>query len=243
WVAAAIVGLLLGIGVYKEMPPPYKATTTVSIKVIPGVLPTDEILTEVALAQSREVALTAMSALRLPEDPKSVQSFMGRDTVVALSDQFLQFTVKASSAQDAVARAGALATAFLQVRDDGLITAQQQTVKALDNLILGQQQQLTRLTALIATAQAQPTSAQQQAKIAKLEAKKGQVQSRLTQLQKATSSYAIHTQVSNQTVQHGSKVLDKAKATARSRIKYPALYAIGGLLAGLAIGMGWVIAS
>jgi hypothetical protein len=243
WVAAAIVGLLLGIGLYKEMPPPYKATTTVSIKVIPGVLPTDEILTEVALAQSREVALTAMSALRLPEDPKSVQSFMGRDTVVALSDQFLQFTVKASSAQDAVARAGALATAFLQVRDDGLITAQQQTVKALDKLILGQQQQLNRLTAEITTAKAQPTSAQQQAKIVSLEAKQGQVENRLKQLQKATSSYAIHTQVSNQTVKHGSRVLDQAKATARSRIKYPALYAIGGLFGGLAIGMGWVIAS
>ena len=89
------LGLALGIGLYKVMPPPYKATTLVQIRVMPGVLPTDEILTEIALAQSRKVAMTAMSELGLPEDPKSVQSFMGRDTVTFPSDQFLQFTVKA----------------------------------------------------------------------------------------------------------------------------------------------------
>jgi capsular polysaccharide biosynthesis protein len=242
WVTAAVVGLLLGIGLYKEMPPPYKATTTVSIKEIPGVLPTDEILTQVQLAQSRAVAMSAMSTLGLPNDPKSVQSFMGRDTVVALSDQFIQFTVKASSAQDAVARAGALATAYLRVRNDGLITSQQGTVSALDKTILSQQQKLSQLSAQIAAAQAQPTSAQQQSKIANLEAKKNQLESRLTQLQKTTSSYDVHTQVSNTTVVKGSKVLDTAKATPRSHIKYPALYAIGGMFAGLAIGMGWVIA-
>src|SRR5689334_9533722 len=36
WVTAAVVGLAMGIGLYKEMPPPYKATALVHIAVMPG---------------------------------------------------------------------------------------------------------------------------------------------------------------------------------------------------------------
>ena len=170
WVTAAVVGLALGIGVYKEMPPPYKATTWCSIAVIPGALPTDEILSELALAQSRTVATTAMTMLKLPQDPKSVQSFMGRESVTSPSgaDQFVQFTVKASSAHDAVGRATALVEAFLDVRDEGLTSSLAKTIRALDATIAMQEQKLARLPAQIAAVQAQPTSAKQQAKLASL---------------------------------------------------------------------------
>ena len=243
WVTAAVVGLALGIGVYKEMPPPYKATTLVQIRVIPGVLPTDEILTELALAQSRTVATTAMTMLQLPQDAKSVQSFMGRDAVTSPSDQFLQFTVKASSADDAVARASALAQAFLQVRDNGLTSALGSTISALDKTIANEKTQLAHLTAKIAVVQAQPVSTRQQAQLVSLQSRLSQLHGRLTGLEKAVQSYAVHSTLSNQDVKNGSKVLDRAKATPRSRIKYPVIYAAGGLFAGLAIGVGWVIVS
>jgi capsular polysaccharide biosynthesis protein len=243
WVTAAVVGLALGIGVYKEMPPPYKATTLVQIRVIPGVLPTDEILTELALAQSRTVATTAMTMLKLPQDAKSVQSFMGRDAVTSPSDQFLQFTVKASSANDAVARAKALAQAFLRVRDNGLTSALANTVSALDKTIAKEKTQSAQLTAKIAAVQAQPVSTHQQAQLVSLQAQLSQLHGRLTGLEKAVQSYAVHSTLSNKDVRYGSKVLDRAKATPRSRIKYPVIYAAGGLFAGLAIGMGWVIVS
>ncbi len=78
------------------------------IALIPGVLPTDEILTELALAQSRTVADDGHAQmLELPQDPKSVQSVHGpRDGHLAKPISSSQFTVKASSADDAVARVG-----------------------------------------------------------------------------------------------------------------------------------------
>jgi len=243
WLVAAVVGLVLGIGLFKVMPPPVKATTTVRIAVIPDVLPTDEVLTEVALAQSRTVAVKAMSSLGLPKDPKSVQAFMGHETVVAPTDQIISFTVKASSADDAVSRARALASAYLLVRDDQLALSRQKTLSALDAAIATQKKQLATLTSKITTVQAQPASVQQQTLLASLQAKQSQVTNRLAALQKAVQSYSVHSQISNQNVIHGSNRLDPAIAASRSRIKYPVLYGAGGLLAGLAIGMGWVIVS
>jgi capsular polysaccharide biosynthesis protein len=243
WLVAAVVGLVLGIGLFKVMPPPYKAVATDSIALIEGVLPTDEVLTEVALAQSRTVAETAMHRLGLPEDPKSVQGFMGRETVTAQTDQIIAFTVKASSANDAVARARALAKAYLIVRAQRLDVSRLDTVKALNAAVATDKKRLAALDKKITSVQSQPTSVQQQTKLASLQAEKSQQATALTALQKAARGYALHSGISNQKVVTGSGTLDSAQATPRSKIKYPVLYAVGGLIAGLAIGMGWVIVS
>ena len=241
WIVAAAVGLALGIGLFKEIPPPYKAMTTVNIALIPGVLPTDEVLTEVALAQSRTVAETAMHRIGLSLDPKSVQTFMGHETVVATTDQVIAFTVKASSASDAVARVRALANAYLLVRNLRLDMSRQRAIQALDQQITILQKKITARATKITKVQAEPTSAVQQAALAKLQVQQSQAESGLTSLAKAAQGYAQHSQVSNQKVETGSSILDQASAAPRSKIKYPALYAVGGLLAGLAVGMGWVI--
>jgi hypothetical protein len=243
WLVAAVVGLALGIGLFKVMPPPYKATASVKIALIPGVLPTDEILTEVVLAQSRTVAETAMRQLGLPTDPKSVQSFMGKETVVAPTDQVVAFTVKAASADDAVARVAALWRAYLHVRSEQLDAARLDTIKALNATIAADKKHLAALTAKITEVDAQPPSVQQQNRKASLEAEKSQVARALPPLEKAERSFANQSEVSNQKVEQGSNKLDPAQATPRSKIKYPVLYAVGGLLAGLAVGIGWVIVS
>src|SRR5262245_32140145 len=243
WITAAIVGLALGVGLYKKMPPPYKATALVQIAPLPGTQAIDEVLTEVQLAASREVAMTAMSSLQLPEDSRSVQGFMGSETVTSPSDQFVQFTVKASAPDVAVDRASALAHAYLHVRALGLTQPLARTVKALNATIAAQERQLSNLPAQIAAVQAQPTSAQQQAKLARLQAQQSQLHGSVVALRKAVQSYATTTRVSNEQVIKHSFILGRVSAAPRSRIKYPALYALGGLFAGTGIGMGWVIVS
>ena len=225
WLVAAVVGLALGIGLFKVMPPPYKATATVYITEIPGVLPTDQILTEVALAQSRTVAEQAMHTLRL-------QTFMGRDTVLAPTDQIITFTVKASSAADAGARAAALAVAYLHVRADRLGVSLRRTMTALNSQIATEKNHLTALAAKIATVQAEPTSIKQQNQLASLMAEQPQAQAALKALKAAAKHFGASTHVSNTTVVSGSRVLDKGQAAPRSKIKYPVLYAVGGLLGG-----------
>ncbi len=243
WIVAAAVGLALGIGLFKVMPPPYKATASVSIAPIPGVLPTDEILTEVVLAQSRLVAVKAMHRIHLPTDPKSVQAFMGKETVLAPTDLVVAFTVKAASSDDAVARVRALAKAYLLVRSERLNAARLDTLKALNATIAADKKRLAALTVEIDNIPVQPASVAQQNRRVNLQAKKDQVVSALPTLEKAVRGFANQTELSNQKVESGSDWLDSPQATPRSKIKYPVLYAAGGLLFGLAIGMGWVIVS
>jgi capsular polysaccharide biosynthesis protein len=243
WITAAVVGLALGIGLYKKMPPPYKATALVRITPIPGTQAIDEILTEVQVAQSREVALMAMNQLHLPTDPKSVQGFMGSETVTAPTDMLVLYTVKASSADDAVDRAGALAQAFVQARNETLGKTLQQTISSLNETITRQQMTLVGLPARIAALRAKPKSAQQQAAIASLETQQKQLPGTLKALRGAVQSYIAATQVGNQQVKSGSARFGPPTAVPRSKIKYPALYVVGGLFAGVAIGMGWVILS
>ncbi|MDR2985278.1 MAG: hypothetical protein LBV34_10595, partial [Nocardiopsaceae bacterium] len=185
----------------------------------------------------------AMTKLGLPKDPKSVQGFMGSETVTSPSAQFVLFTVKASSSKDAVARANALANAYLQVHNSGLTSSLTDTLNELNNSITAQERKLVELQAEIAAVQLQPTSEQQQANLTQLIAQQRQMQGRLSALQQAVKSYAASTKVNNTQAINGSMRFGPASAVPRSKIKYPVLYVAGGLFAGLAIGMGWVIVS
>ena len=243
WITAAIVGLALGVGMYKKMPPPYKATALVQITPVPGTQAIDEILTEVQIAQSRKVALMAMNRLGLPTDPKSVQSFMGSETVTSPTDMLVLYTVKASTAEEAVDRAGALANVFVETRNETLAGQLQKTISSLNKTITLLQTRLAGLPARIAVQRTKPTSADQQAAIASLETQQKQLPGTLKALRAAVQSYVAATQVSNQQVKSGSTILSQATAVPRSKIKYPALYVAGGLFAGVGIGMGWVVLS
>src|SRR5215472_16034213 len=93
WCAAGLVGLVLGAALVHEHPPPYRASTSVLLTPGAGQNAADQMLTEVALVQSRTVAQAAMHQVGLPVTPKSLGTFIGDYVAAGQTDKVLQILV------------------------------------------------------------------------------------------------------------------------------------------------------
>lgn len=235
WCSIAVAGLLIGSGIYLIFPPAYQASTTVLVKDDPADLdPTDTMTTNATLAQSSLVAAQVVRQLGLRQ---SVASLIAASTVTAVTNQVLTITVNAPTSAGAVSRASAWATDFLRFRADYLRVQQQLLASQVDQQVSQAQQRLASVSRHITEVSAQPASSAQQAKLRNLEAE--------SEAQSAIVSTALSTLASAQrtttTMVDGSEVLNPAAVVPRGHLKGAVLYVVGGLIAGLAVGMGIVI--
>jgi capsular polysaccharide biosynthesis protein len=234
WCLAAVLGLLIGAGLYVKVPPAYHATTTVLVADSQNVNPTVQILVDQSLAQSQAVAATVVHKLNLPE---SVAKFQASYTVTTVTNTALTLEVGAKSSTDAVKRASALATAFLAYRADYENSQELVQVTPLD-----QQYQAAQISLRNAQAQESRLPSPLTRPAQKQEYDNLQNQVSLDQQTMANAKQAslaiLH---STNYMNKGSIVLDPAVAMPRSRIRGPMLYVGGGLVGGLAAGMAIVI--
>ena len=113
WLGIALGGLLLGVALFAVAPPVYQATTRLMITHAPGEDPVAAMQTDQAMAQSKVVADRVRARLQLPV---SAAHFMTTYNVDVVTNQILQITVRARSADAAVRQAQALAFQFLTFR-------------------------------------------------------------------------------------------------------------------------------
>ncbi len=236
WCLFGFIGLLIGAGLYVKAPPPYQAQTRVLLAQPADVNPLDAIETDVTLAQTRGVAGAALHKLGLTE---SVTKFLTSYTAAALTDEYVQFTVGGPSPSQAVARAKALAAAFLQFRALELETTQGLVAKTLKRQISAQKEQYDTLKSQLAITKAEAPSPAQTAKLNNQKAACGAAYNKLNALQGELKTNPVATQ----SLVSGSSVLDAAASVPRSRFRVPALYSMAGLIAGIAVGMGYVVAA
>lgn len=241
WCAIGLVGLALGAGLYVKRPPPYKAVTTILLKQGGSQLASDEMLTDVALAQSRTVAAVAMRKLGLPVTPRAVLGFAGHYTATSITDRVLQILVKASSAQQAVQWANVVAASFLQVLEGELQSQLNLTTTALASEISQDQQRVNLLTAQVASLSAHQRASGPHPKLTRLITEQRQAATTLKGLEQAASAYEASSKVANAATLNSSQILDKAIAVPRSHLRYPVLYLGGGLVGGLVVGLGLVV--
>jgi hypothetical protein len=138
-----------------------------------------------------------------------------------------------------VARAGALAAAFLQFRAQQAQSDEQHVLAALQQQVTQAKQHIKSLSAEVARLKALPLA--QQGKLPSVQAQLSQATSQLPALQQTVTGNQVSARMSTAQMVRGSAVLDAAAPIAHSRFKLPALYAVGGLLAGLVLGVGFVI--
>jgi len=233
WCALAVVGMVIGIGVYKVRPPATKASTTVLITYELGETPSSAVLDNQAIAQSRTVAEMAMAKLGVHQ---SLSSFAAGIAVTVVTTRILQITVSAKTSAEAVSRANAVAASFLALRASQLEIDQKLVLQSLQNQVNQAQQAVSGINARISNTSAQvPSSAQLKA----LKAQLTQAQSQLSVDQQTLAQTRVNT--SPLAAVSGSVVLDPAAASAHSKVKYLAIYALAGLIAGMAVGMGIVV--
>jgi capsular polysaccharide biosynthesis protein len=238
WRVAAVIGLLVGFGLYVVVPPGHQASTTLLLTIGPESVPGTAILDDQAIAHSHTVASLAMHKLGLRQ---SVSSFLGSYTASVVTDRVLLITARAPSNHEAVSRANTLATEFLKFRADRLQALQRLQFAVSDQQITQDKQHIKSISDQISQLSAQPASSSQQAKLSALQAQRDRANRDLTALEQTASANQATTQVTTASMVGESKVLDVAAPIDKSPKKRLLLYMGGGLLAGLALGLGIVM--
>ena len=237
WVTLAVIGLIVGIGLYKVMPPAYQSTTTILLKDGPNEDPQVQITSDAALAQSNAVAEDVIHQLGLNQ---TVASFLTSYSVTQVANEVLSITASAPTSAGAVARADAVAAAFLKVRAQYAQIQEQQNEAGLN-------QQVTQLQGEVATAgkQLQQAStanpAASQSTISNLQNEQKTLQNTLAAAQSDVVGTIVTDRSLTQTMIQGTQVINAALPGKRSVVKAGGIYIGGGLLGGLVLGMAIVI--
>jgi capsular polysaccharide biosynthesis protein len=238
WCILGVVGLALGLGLHYVKPPAAKASTQLELTYPPASNAIDEINTEVALVQSRKVAGLAESELGLTEN---VNKFVASYTVTAPTDRIIMITASAPTPSEATSRADALAKVFLRLQTQQLQTQEQGVITQLTHQINDQYQQISVDDTAIAKASAPAASRSEQALLSRFKGQRGQDEQRLSGLQQALQSFEVSNQLGNALVEKGSTILYPAALLSPSKVKSSAAYGLGGLVAGLLVGICIVI--
>jgi capsular polysaccharide biosynthesis protein len=234
WCLTAVVGLVIGTGLYVKFPPAYHATATVLLVYNSNVTPSVQVTNEESMAASRPVAARVVQELKLPQ---SVASFQAAYSVTAPTDNVLTINVGAPSSAAAVQRAAAVATAFLQYRAQYARSQEQQQYAQLQQQYNVAQQRLQALNAQISQLPSTVSTPEQKAEYNHLQSEISQ-QGQILQFLTGTE---LTTRTNTNALVAGSYVLNPATALPRSHIKGPVLYFVGGLFGGLVAGMGGVL--
>ena len=237
-IAAGLIGLIVGCGLYVKFPPAVQASTSVYITNNPNTDAVSAMLTNVTLAESRPVAQAAIDKLGLQQTPASLQA---ASTASVVTNQVLLITANAPSSGEAIARAQALATAFLQFRAQMLQQQQQQVQDSLNAQVTSAQQNLDAIKKQITELSAQPVTQDRQSKLNTLNANRSKAETTYATVQQNAADNQVSTETTTATMIQGSQVLNQATADHHSRLKGALEYVASALLAGLAIGVGIVV--
>jgi capsular polysaccharide biosynthesis protein len=237
WSVLALLGLLVGFGVYVERPHGYQASASLLLTLSPYENNLTAVVDNQAIAQTSAVAVLAMHELRVQQ---SISSFLGTYTATSVTDRVLTITAIAPSANQAVLRATAVSNAFLQFRADELHTQQNLVLGSLDQQITQASQRVSSIAAQISQVSRQAGSPAQQSQLSRLRAEQADATARLTGIQQAVTTNQTTTQPALTAALKNSQVLSVTPVP-YSRKKKLAIYGGLGLVAGLALGLGIVI--
>jgi capsular polysaccharide biosynthesis protein len=240
---AGVLGLLLGVGLYVVHPPKVTATTDMLLDPGPNEDSTTAIQTNAALATSRPVAEAALKKLGLNE---STSAFLASYTAapVGLTNNVLEITIRASSGDEAVRQANAVAQAFMAFRATQLRAYQNLTVSSLEQQVMAGKSRISSLQSQVDQLKAitSPTAeeAQRLVNVSGQLSNARQTQSELVQSARSTQQSVT---VATNTAVRGSIVLNSGSAAAHSKVKKMIIFAVSGLIGLLAIGIGIVVVS
>ena len=235
WCITALVGLIVGCGLYLASPPSYQASTTLWL--IPG--PYENFNTaannDEAMALTRTVAGLAVQQLGLPE---SAASFLATYKVNPITERVMTVTVSARSSAQALLNAKAVAAAFLKFRAQEMEAQQAQVLASLNQQMNQAQQRLNSIKSQIKQLQAQsPSSAQ----LKNLTEEQAVAENTVYQFQQDVLGSRMGNGSATEAAVNGSVVLDPAIPLAHSRLKPLVFDAAVGLVGGLFLGLAIVV--
>ncbi|MFF2476759.1 Wzz/FepE/Etk N-terminal domain-containing protein [Streptomyces sp. NPDC058066] len=231
WGAMALLGLLVGAAVAVLMPPPPTAVAKVLVAHQedqpndPGTL----IRTDVALLQTTRIADAALKSLKSPDKP---EDFMEDYGGVGLTNNVMQINVTGDSDADAVARAKALADAFVAEH----VRQIQQAADAEADALRQQRDRMRKELAQVnkAIGDGSPESdPKASANLESLFARRAELSSRITDFDQR----AEEARVGTPQLIVGTEIVDAPRAVRHSLTKAVATDSAIGLVLGLVLGL------
>ncbi len=231
WCCLALLGMLAGVAVAVALPPPPTAMTKVLVT-HPEDQPNDTgtlIRTDVELLGTTRIAAKALRALDSPERPEDfIEDYRG----TGLTNNVLRIDVTGDSDAQAVARAGALADAF--VADH--VRRMRETAKAEAKALLEQRDrmrdELTDVNEAIGdrTPEGDPEAS---AAIESLFARRAELNSRIADFDQR----AAEARTGTPKLIAGTQIVDAPRVVPHSLPRTVAVNAVIGLVLGLVVGL------
>jgi capsular polysaccharide biosynthesis protein len=231
----AVIGLVIGVGLYKTLPPSYSASTTILLTDGPNEDPQVQITADTALAKSTQVAADVVQKLKLQQ---SVASFLTAYSVTAPADLVLNITMTAPSGTDALARANAVDAAFLAARAQFATAQQAQLEESLNAQVKQAQSKLNTINTEISHLS---SSGGSQTQLATLQAQKTQAANSLAQIQVDVTGTLVSSRTQTNAMIKNTVVINSATLAKHSKVKTGGIYVGGGLMGGLVIGLAIIL--
>ncbi|WP_055554709.1 Wzz/FepE/Etk N-terminal domain-containing protein [Streptomyces sp. NBRC 110028] len=231
WCSMAVLGLLAGAAMAALLPPPPSAVTKVLVAHQED-QPNDTgtlIRTDVALLGTTRIAGKALQSLKSPEKP---EDFMREYRGTGLTNNLLQIDVTGDSDAEAVARARALADAF--VADH--VRRMREAAKAESKALLDQRDRVRRELAEVNKAigdRSPGSDPQASAGIESLFARRAELNSRIADFDQR----AAEARTGAPRVIAGTQIVDAPRAVPHSLPRTAATNAAIGLVLGLVLGL------
>ncbi len=236
WASAAVFGVAAAIVLSVAFPPDRTATTTLFLQHASQGDATRAMATDAQLLKTRTVAQVAIDTmgLRLPS-----QDLVDDLRITVLTSDILQLTVAGSTEAAAVRRAAAVAEAFLTFRSQEYERQSRVEVDALGDRADEVNAELTKVNDAINTFSSRPDAKSEPGlrEYGDLLSKKAMLSGQLGQLQQRIhlATVAPASSVAK------SRILDPPRADERSPLRAMVVNVASGLVAGLAVGAGWVV--
>jgi capsular polysaccharide biosynthesis protein len=190
-----------------------------------------------AIAVTPAVAQLAVQKLGLQQN---ANSFLSTYSAASITDQLMVVTASAPSADQAVLRANAVASAFLKFRAENMQTELSLVVESLQQQISQEKQQISSIGTRISELSRQPASAGQQSQISILQTEQTNAKGTLGSFQQSVTGNQTGIQPAVTAAIKGSNILNVALLP-HSRLKPLIIYAAVGLIMGLVLGLGIVV--
>ncbi|MER7763654.1 Wzz/FepE/Etk N-terminal domain-containing protein [Streptomyces sp. NPDC097619] len=231
WTAAALLGLVLGTAVAVLLPPPPSAVTKVLVA-HQGDQPNDPgtlIRTDVALLHTTRIADRALRALGSPQKP---EEFMQEYGGIGLTNNLLQIDVTGATDAEAVARAKALAEAFV---DDHVRRIQEAATAESKTLLAQRDRMRAELAEVNEGIGKGPEGSGPEASAAMeaLFARRAELTSRIAEFDRRAAEARLGTP----RLVAGTQIVDAPRAVAHSLPKAVVTHAVVGTVLGTALGL------
>ncbi|MFG2884155.1 Wzz/FepE/Etk N-terminal domain-containing protein [Streptomyces sp. NPDC048297] len=231
WYSMALLGLLAGAAMAVLLPPPPAAMTKVLVAHKED-QPNDTgtlIRTDVAVLGTSRIAARALHSLKSPEKP---EDFMREYRGTGLTNNLLRIDVTADSDAQAVARAKALADAFVADHVQRMRDAAQAEAKALTDQRDRMRAELTQVNKAIGDRSPQSAPGAS-ASIETLFARRAELNSRIADFDQR----AADARTGTPDVVAGTQIVDAPRAVRHSLATSAATDAAIGLVLGLVLGL------